>query len=418
MRIILIESGTYETFTTLAAQLVAMGHEVYDFCVDETVIKGHLAAGYTVEPFLDQAPDLVITANFFLSREVNHLIRHLIPGDFPVVNLTWGHPVAEVEPILRRAGDVPGCNAQLRENRLFLWIPCPFAAEEYARLGFANGFYAPLGGFGFRLAQGHQYRWMRWGEPFADLRSLPVSTGEVHGKKPEAYDLIYLGDMPEPPTRRDERLEAWALETATACVARPQESRLQQQEPLREMLIADGSIRSVERFLCFQQWFFQHHARLTRQSFVHAVAREFGARFLLYGDAWIAQGLAAHPRASVARKHFYQRIPLSVDFGSMSFETCFFPRTIEIIKSGGTLLGYRRPDSAGLFASLPEAPVFDNEEALLQQARRLLAEPETRDRCRAAQWELVNGEQVAARGLARMIEAVFQGEISPFAPRS
>ncbi|MBF0214416.1 MAG: glycosyltransferase family 1 protein [Magnetococcales bacterium] len=416
MRIILVESGTYETFQTLATQLVAMGHEVYDFCADKTVSQRFLSEGHTIEPFLDHPPDLVLTANFFHARDVNELIRLHMPGNFPVVNLTWGHPVSEIAPLWRNLDGVKACNAQLEKNRVFLWILCPFAAQEYRQLGFTNGFYAPLGGFGYQLAKGHLFRWMRWGEPFQDPKSAHPSQGPVHDLDPEAYDLVYLGEMPDPPPTADPALERLAQEEARRCALHPHESR-SASDKLWRRLAPNGSIPSLERFLQFHRHFFHAHATLTRQRFVHRLAQEFDDKLLLYGDAWIHQGLRAQPRKSVARNHFYQRIPLSVDFGSTSFETCFFPRTIEIVKSGGTLLSYRRPDSSETFGRLLNAPVFDDEEQLIAQVNRLLKAPAERNRCREAQWQLVQQEQVAALGLATMVDHVFEGERPAFETR-
>ncbi|MEG3639844.1 hypothetical protein [Magnetococcus sp. PR-3] len=404
MRALILESGTYETFRTIASQLVAIGIETYVYCVDAAVMQdqlkreGHIA----VPDSHTQTIDLVLCANFFRNPEVSKTADR-IEGSFPLINITWSHPVSEIPEPWRRQG-VEACNAFFKQQRIYFWIPCPFAAMEYKKLGYENGIYAPLPLLDIMLAGDYRYQWLQKDRvSYFAPSQINFSQAVVNDKQVNDYDVVYLGDLLKTPPTCSPELQQLALEVAQYCVADTSISRYQSTDLWSE-IIPDGSPNSLKAFDHFHNWFFYHHARLTRGRFVKALVGQLEDRLLLYGDAWIEQGLGGNPKALVERHALYNQIPISIDFGSTSFETCFFPRTLEIIKWKGTLLSYRRPDTHMFFGQVADAPIFDHEITMAKEVTQLIENPQDRKQRRDTLHSALLKQPTSSSGLQIIIQ--------------
>ncbi len=378
MRILIVTAGTYEHFFSIAGQLLELGHEVYILHYDNI---GDNFPGVKRDKIDPNACDLVITANIIESPYVLKTLGEL-QIQCPVISIVWGSPVAEIAPYWRNIG-IAAVNKQLQDIGVHLWISCNRVEEDFRRLGFGASFYAPLGISDKFVWLSHTFRWLRKEmnvvQNISDLYGGMADPPELAGSKAQ---IVYRGILPKPPALPPTPdMEALAKETATECAGDPSISRHQLQQ-VWERLQSMSESERVEKYMIYDAWFNYHLARMTRRPFVQRLKREFKDRFLLFGDDWAKEGIEAEPTSIVNREVIYNRMPISIDFGSTGFETCFFPRPIEIVKVGGCLVAYRRPDSELFFGDNCAKMVFADADEMCERVDGLLQGETERELCR------------------------------------
>jgi hypothetical protein len=381
MRILLIVDGLYEIFFSLQGELLALGHEVYVLHLDPTYLKK--AEKYAIEPLNGADCDLVFTANIFTS-EGKHSVMSLL-GRYeiscPIINIALSHPINEIEKLLHRF-DKKKCNDIIKNLKILFWSPCQKATEEYRRLGFESIISASLG----LSSKNYTLPFLRWNKPesaskklFHDNLAISTTLGD---REFSNVQIIYMGVLPEKPDNLSPEIDALARSMVETTIADPTISRMDI-EPFWSYILSQDPVKQPEIWFILVNAYLYYHARGTRRVFVHRLKKEFGKRFLLVGDDWIKDNLDADPTQNIlSRGHLYHNIPVSVDFGSLSLDTCFFPRPIEIVKNLGCLLSYRRYDSEHYFQENANSLVFETPDEMCEKVEILLNSKETRDHCR------------------------------------
>ncbi len=381
MRILLITNGFYEIFFSLQGELLALGHEVYVLHLEPNYLKS--SEGIEIEPLKGEDCDLVFTANIFTS-EGKHSVMSLL-GRYqiscPIICVAMSHPVNEIEKLLH-GFDNKKCNAIMKELKILFWSPCQKATEEYRRLGFESIIFAPLG----LSSKNYTTPFLRWNKPEEANKSqfhdrLTTST-KLGNRDFSNAQIIYMGVLPEKPDNLDPEVDLLARSLVETSIADPTISR-SDMEPFWSYILSKDPAKQPETWFILVNAYLYYHARGTRRVFVHRLKKEFGKRFLLIGDDWIKDNLQADPTENIpSRGMLYHNIPISVDFGSLSIETCFFPRPIEIVKNLGCLLSYRRYDSDLYFQENTSSLVFDTPDEMCEKVEFLLNNKEARNQCR------------------------------------
>ncbi|MBF0381764.1 MAG: glycosyltransferase family 1 protein [Magnetococcales bacterium] len=381
MRILIVTKGLYDFFYSLQGELLGLGHEVYML---------HLDADYLDESkdkkkdiLHGSECDLVFTANLFGGDDLKKSILNLL-GSFnitcPIISVTWGHPVENLEQFWLRY-DVKQINAIIKDLRVLFWSPCQKAAQEYSRLGFESIMFAGLG----LSKKIHTYPFMRWLKPEqatnTEYLDLIKKTRHDFAKDISQTKIIYMGILPEKPQNVDPEIDSLVRDLVAISIADPSLSR-NDMEQMWSYVFSKPLSEQTSYFNRVVLAFRYHHAMATRRVFVHRLKKEFAKDFLLIGDHWIADKLDAEPtQGIISRGLLYNQIPISIDFGSTTFETCFFPRPIEIVKNYGCLLSYRHYDSEKYFKDSSESLVFSNPDDMCEKIDALLSNPAKRDQC-------------------------------------
>jgi hypothetical protein len=381
MRILVITSGLYEYFYSLQTELLLLGHDVYMIHLEPNYLDS--SKKIEKESLNNSDCDLVITANIFESTIVPNILSVL--GRFnitcPIISIAWGHPVEEIEKLWQQYGSTQANNI-IKDLKLLLWSPCQKATQEYITLGFESIIYAPLG-FSDKIQTFPFFCWKKPGEANTNsyLDHIKVSDPPTQ-KDVSNTKIIYMGILPAKPKNVDPEVDSLSRSLAEISIADPKISRADMKQ-MWSYIFSKAPEEQPRLFFTIAETFRYYHARGTRRVFVRRLKKEFGDHFLLFGDDWIADNLVAEPSQSLrSRGIFYHHVPISIDLGSASFETCFFPRPIEIVKNIGCLLSYRRYDSEQFFQENVKSLVFDTADEMCAKVDFLLSNEQERNVCR------------------------------------
>ncbi|MBF0195999.1 MAG: hypothetical protein HQL71_15685, partial [Magnetococcales bacterium] len=380
MRILVITSGLYEYFYSLQTELLVLGHEVYVVHFDSYYEKtlGHVQK----EKLQGDDCDLVITANIFDSSVTPNILSFLASYKVtcPIISITWGHPVEEIENLWQKY-DTQRSNAIIKDLKILLWSPCQKAAKEFIKLGFKPIIYAPLG-FSEKMSTLPFFRWIKPEQANENVYNEYLKkTKQPSNLELSHAKIIYLGILPKKPENLDIEIDFLARSLAEESIASPIKSRADM-EAMWSYIFSKSKIEQLNIFSTLTKAYKYYHARGTRRVFVHRLKEEFGKHFLLIGDDWIADNIVAKPSQSLnSRGVIYDKVPVSMDFGSTSFETSFFPRPIEIVKNNGCLLSYRRYDSEHIFQDNESSLVFDTPDEMCEKVYFLLNNIQERKFC-------------------------------------
>ncbi|MBF0381765.1 MAG: glycosyltransferase family 1 protein [Magnetococcales bacterium] len=403
MRVLVITAGLYEYFYSLQTELLLLGYEVYVLHLEPMYLES--SEQIQKERLQGEDCDLVITANIFDAaskpRILDILARFNITS--PIISIAWGHPVEEIETLWQKYDSVY-TNSIIKELKILFWSPCEKATQEYLALGFDSIVYAPFG-FSDKM---QTFPFFCWKTPeqactksYLDLikDTTPEIEIDISNSK-----IIYMGVLPAKPENVDPQIDILARNLAEISVADPTISRAD----MKDMWSHIFSKIPTERpgtFFKIAETFKYYHARGTRRVFVHRLKKEFGDHFLLFGDDWIADNLVAEPTQTLrTRGVMYHHIPIAVDLGSVSFETCFFPRPIEIVKNMGCLLSYRRYDSDRIFQQNADSLVFDTPDELCNKVDFLLSNEQERNDCRHKILNTFNQQHGMVNSLKKVID--------------
>ncbi|MBF0192946.1 MAG: glycosyltransferase family 1 protein [Magnetococcales bacterium] len=380
MRILIVTNGLYDFFYSLQGELLGLGHDVYMLHLENNYLED--TKNDKKDTLLGEECDLVFTANLF-GDKIKKSVLNLVASfniTCPIISVTWGHPVENLKQLWQHY-DVDHVNAVIKDLRILFWSPCEKAALEYRRLGFKSIIFAPLG----LSSKLHTYPFMQWLKPkqattnnYMEL----VKKSSHHVKKNISQaKIIYMGILPKKPEVIDQQVDLLAQNMVEIAIADPTLSRYDMDQ-LWTFIYSKPPSEQARLFLQVILAYRYYHARGTRRGFVHRLKKEFGKEFLLIGDDWMTDNLDAEPTQSiVARGLLYHHIPVSVDFGSTTFETCFFPRPIEIVRNVGCLLSYRHYDSEYYFKKNADSLVFNDQEEMCEKVDALLSDPAKRDKC-------------------------------------
>ena len=110
-----------------------------------------------------------------------------------------------------------------------------------------------------------------------------------------------------------------------------------------------------------------------RMLIVENISTNFRNNFQLYGTEWKNHFVEAH--ANIEKKRMIQNLyrgNICLDFGSISGSLTLYPRSIEIIESGGYLLQLRQSDSSKIFGKYEDYFTFNNLKDLNKKLKNLV----------------------------------------------
>ena len=110
-----------------------------------------------------------------------------------------------------------------------------------------------------------------------------------------------------------------------------------------------------------------------RMLIVNNILSNFKSKFQLYGTDW--KNYFVEAGANIEKKRSIQNLysgNICVDFGSISGSLTLYPRSIEIIESGGYLLQLKQSDSSQIFGKYENYFTFESLDDLNKKLKNLL----------------------------------------------
>lgn len=391
MRVCLIENRwRIEEFRALASSLLDLGHDVLRLRRD--VDLGTADAG----PRLSQVPlDLVVTSDWFGSFGFAPLAGFAPVGRPPIVDIAFGSLFMEVWNI-REAQDA-GPDDYLRDGNFWLAAPCRREAVRLRDLGMTRVVHLPFGtaeGYWADPAMGlDSYGWLR---P-ATHRRLKVTMAELlanslggmadRGANLVHDGVVYLGN----PGQDHDAVFAPAL--ADFAGVTPDIAGLD--VPSIHARI-DGFLAgrpdTAGDDVATRLWrgrladALAHDAKgRKRQVEVARLHCHLGDRLMLFGDFWPKVGIPSRPEEAKLRGFRYALSSLSIDFGSLSFDTALYNRPREVAECGGALVQARCHDSDEIWGEQASRMGFDDIDGMLARVDDLLSRPAERQALGQAQ---------------------------------
>lgn len=389
-----------DQFRWLVAGLIELGHDVF-YWIDSA--EGRPEAAAIKRSILDHRFDLGIGADWSFFGDPKTPLNRMLPGHPPFLNLCFNSPFDALLE-LSVHGDIPGF---LRDNRIRLGLLSPLDRPVLADFGITDPVDLPCGIARRTLSYGDDLRLFPLGYMPADAHQRHLVDYDEVIDRQEAFfardgltvdpaELLYLGtadllvddDFPTfcfgrmtPDLPRG--LKAYAAEFVTQVGFAAGRGRSE-----RDSLIAGFLDRFPEfarRRPVDELWrrrmaaiLERGHRLAERRAFCSALKDHYGPRFQLFGNDWARFGLDALP-AELKLVHLrYRRAAVSLDFGSLSYDTAIFPRTADIVQDGGLLVQNQQVDSAAVFGPLAADMCFGTADELLVKAARLTADPSAR----------------------------------------
>ncbi len=386
-----------DQFRNIVTALIELGHDVY-YWIDTA--NSMPDAGAIRRGILDHRFDLGISADWcFFSGPENPINRRLqdVP---PFINLCFNSPF---DALLELAGhrDIA---AFLRENRIWLGLLSALDHAALADFGIEQRVDLPVG---------MTDRCLMYGD---DDRIFPVGmlTAAEHGARlaPHARlldslarrlpltdapaDLVYLGSAALHVT---DEIQTFCFGAVAPGLPRPFSAYVADYEGrfgfpadlalderqgriaahisgLADFAADDQRVLLLRRRLAAQLE--RGHRLAMRRARVQALQARYGDALAVYGGDWAGFGIRARPAESDTAPLRYRTAAISLDFGSLSYDSMMFPRSCDIVQSGGFLLQSRLVDSAVVLGDLATAATFGDEGEMLGLADRWLADPAAR----------------------------------------
>jgi len=384
VRFLLCGHGTSEVLWSTHAALIDLGHESV------------LALPDISQDIIDRPIDALFVLNLFqIPRDTIEMLLAYVAsfGKRPaVVHLCLNHPVEEIGA--QTVEEVREADQWMDRQNVFMWCMCPAAAQQANRMGLSRVFYEPLGVHRWiyiaRSADGTSDLYKRWmslndtelvRHPYAAMR------GEADAAEGEALvrnRFLYLGQgwpdhIPTGPELSDPAISTAAASVAGIMMERPELNRIQ------AMDLCGLAERSADPgwTLRFNRAFTIAFAVENRRRFATALRHAFGETFTLWGNGWERLGIDAGPVSSALR-NAYGTAAACLDFGSLAYDTAVFPRTLEIIKRNGLLVGWRHTDAAQLFGPYEQDLTFTEEFDAVRVLEKLASDPGHREKLREA----------------------------------
>lgn len=391
MRVCLIENRwRIEEFRALASGLLDLGHDVLRLRRDAELAPPDAAAKLSRVPL-----DLVITSDWFGSFGFAPLAGFAPVGRPPIVDIAFGSLFMEVWNI-RQAQAAPP-DDYLRDGNFWLAAPCRREAARLRDLGLTRVVHLPFGtaeGYWADPAAGlDRYGWLR---P-ATHRQVRVTMAELlantlagmadQGRGLVHDGVVYLGN----PGQDHDAVFAPALADFTA--ATPDVAELD--VPAIHARIDDfldrrpdtaGTDPAVLLWRGRVADALAHDAKgRKRRVEVERLHRHLGDRLMLFGDFWPRLGIPSRPEEAKLRGFRYALSALSIDFGSLSFDTALYNRPREVTECGGVLVQTDCRDSAEIWGGLSGRMTFAGIDGMLDRIDDLLARPQERSELALAQ---------------------------------
>lgn len=337
-------------------------------------------------------------ADLFLIADFSHVALG-IDHDKPIINLCWGHPVEEVVGLFKTY-NVDYINEKLKRHKIHLWVPCPYAEKEYRDLGFCNSYYYPFGG-SEEISFGPTYPYaLRWADnTMPNCRVGRIQNASLYvpqllkalGENSlRRFKLAFLGQAVNNKwlfnLGYDFRADLYALAGETVRLGHQPGIFLPRAEMLKRLghhelvFPSNKDIQNFMRFNHYQIWY----KSMKRTEMVAALKQAYGKDFLLFGDDWKQIGISDSYPSGMDDGPVQNLADISVDFGSLSFETCLYPRTLSILAFNSFLLQYSQPNHKDIFGDLADGIAFSTREGMISKVNHFSKEADQRNRLRQA----------------------------------
>lgn len=384
MRVCLIENRwRIEEFRAIASALLDLGHDVLRLRRDVELAPPEAAATLSQVPL-----DLIVTSDWFGSFGFAPLEGFAPVTGPPIVDIAFGSLFMEVWNIREAQGAPP--DEYLRAGNFWLAAPCRREAARLREIGISRVVHLPFGtaeaywadpGLGL-----DSYGWLR---PSTHCR-LRVTMAELLANTLDGMadrgaglvhdGVVYLGN----PGQDHDAVFAAALADfgrATPDVADLDVPAIH----ARIDAFLDGRDDTAGDDLGARLWrgrvadALAHDAKgRKRRVEVARLHRHLGDRLMLFGDFWPKVGIPSRPEEAKLRGFRYALSSLSIDFGSLSFDTALYNRPREVAECGGTLLQARCHDSGEIWSGLGPGMDFGTIDEMLARVDHLLARPDER----------------------------------------
>jgi hypothetical protein len=398
MRVCLIENRwRIEEFRVLASALLDLGHDVLRLRRDVELGPADAAARLSQVPL-----DLVVTSDWFGSFGFAPLPGFAPVGAPPIVDIAFGSLFMEVWNIREGQGAAP--DDYLQAGNFWLAAPCRREAARLAAIGITRVVHLPFGtsdGYWADPAEGlDSYGWLR---P-ATHRRLKVTMAELVANTLDGMadrgaglvhdGVVYLGN----PGQDHDAVFGPALadfDRATPDIADLDVPAIH----ARIDTFLDGRPDTAGDDAATLTWrgrvadALAHDAKgRKRRVEVARLHRHLGDRLMLFGDFWPKVGIPARPEEAKLRGFRYALSGLSIDFGSLSFDTALYNRPREVAECGGLLVQARCHDSADVWGDLQDRMDFGDIAGMLDRVDDLLSRPADRPTLAQAQGERLRAE--------------------------
>ncbi len=412
MRVCLIENRwRIEEFRALASALLELGHDVLRLRRDVDLATADAVAGLSRVPF-----DLVVTSDWFGSFGFAPLAGFAPVGRPPIVDIAFGSLFMEVWNIARAQDADP--NDYLRDGNVWLAAPCRREAGRLRDIGLTRVVHLPFGtsdGYWVDPAVGlDAYGWLR---PATHCRmkvtmaELLANTlqGMADGGRDLAHDgVVYLGN----PGQDHDAVFTPALRDFTAATPDIAEldvaamhDRIDAFLAARDDTAGDDVATRLWRGRVADALIHDAKGRKRRVE-VARLHRHLGGRLMLFGDFWPKVGIPARPEEAKLRGFRYAMSAISIDFGSLSFDTALYNRPREVVECGGLLVQARCDDSAEIWGETGAAMDFADIDGMLARIDDLLARPQDREGLAQGQAARLAGGFTYARLLPGLFAAL------------
>ncbi len=411
MRVCLIENRwRIEEFRALASALLDLGHDVLRLRRDVELGPPDAAGRLSQVPL-----DLVITSDWFGSFGFAPLPGFAPVGGPPIVDIAFGSLFMEVWNIREAQGAHP--DDYLRDGNFWLAAPCRREVARLREIGISRVLHLPFGtsdGYWADPAEGlDSYGWLR---P-ATHRRLKVTMAELVANTLAgmadrgaglAHDgVVYLGN----PGQDHDAVFGPALadfDRATPDIAELDVTAIH----ARIAAFLDGRPDTAGTDLATLLWrgrvadALAHDAKgRKRRVEVLRLHRHLGDRLMLFGDFWPKVGIPSRPEEAKLRGFRYALSALSIDFGSLSFDSALYNRPREVAECGGVLVQARCHDSDEIWGALAPHMDFTAIDGMLARIDDLLSRPADRQSLAAEQ-----GQRLRAQfSYRRLLPDLFAG---------
>jgi hypothetical protein len=328
---ILMGIGTVEILRSIQAALIELGANVYWQLNAHPIIS------------MDRRIDAVISLNL-LSCGIEYIdtLRAVIDVHSPkasIIDISLAHPV--LETLALELGTIDKINDYLTQRSIVTWVMCRESADEYKKFGLVNGIYQPLGFHPVQVLEKSGANWLvnQWyqeGDPlFCQLYSdnfknfADEITDDI--KKSTLNKILYLASptiafedkLPIHTGKGVEFLRKNYLPNTKALYA--------------ELLGYDMRPGDFNEFIAFHYSWMANVPLQRRRISAKELKEIFGDRVSIMGDGWDQFISDCFPTSVIARL-LYSFSACCMDFGSLQFSGPFYPRSLEILKSGGLLI--------------------------------------------------------------------------------
>lgn len=392
-----------DQFRSIVAALIDLGHDVFYWSDTADTMPN---AGPIRRSILDHRFDLGISADWCFFSDPENPINRRLPGFPPFINLCFNSPF---DALLELAGhrDIAGF---LGDNRIWLGLLSALDHQALADFGIEQRVDLPVGLLDRCLMYGDDDRVFPVGMLSAatERARLVPHAGLIDGLAKRRggaatpAHLVYLGAAALHVT---DEIQTFCFGPMTPGLPRPFSAYIADYEAgygfPAELSLADRQARiarhvagiadlsgDAPRILLLRRRLAAQlergHRLATRRARVRALQARHGDDFAVYGDDWARFGIRARPAENDTAPLHYRAAAISLDFGSLSYDSMMFPRSCDIVQAGGLLLQSRLVDSQTVLGELTPAVTFADEAEMLHLTDRWLTDPAGRGAMRAA----------------------------------